>query len=517
MWAWAVALLAIAIAGVLRLPTPPHGDHALFMVGARTLADGGRLYVDFWDNKQPGIYWYSLLSGSLFGYRIIATRVMELAGNLVFTGVLVASGRRLGFGPLLSALLPLAIMGSYYASGEDWFLGQVEAVTLPWLFVAAWACTRALDHPDSLRWHFVIGFASGVTALFKFVLTPLPFVFWLTTMLANHFLGESPPRRPWALVIAAGAGAALPLGAAAAWFWFRGSLDEATWTTFVYPLGALADLPMAGWGRLKESLLWVLGAMGPWLLLMAIFALGYRGVNSEWLFILCWLWIVVGGFLVMVQKFSWWSYHFQLFYVPVGLLAIRGVFGLIETGRGHRWRSALAGLLVVVGVGLSGVRILQTARITVGALRHPKPGPHGVARAMSGKIDGFWTASAVLREDGREDATIYVFGDPIIMLLNDKTYAIPPHGWAWEFFGPELWAALPAQLAAARPDFIVLDDFYRRLMVERAPGLLSWIETEYERVHRYDEVAFWQARTTLAAGEPGAQGTLGLPETEQDE
>ena len=38
------------------------------MMGAKVLGAGGTLYVDFWDNKMPGLYWFHQAAGELFGY-----------------------------------------------------------------------------------------------------------------------------------------------------------------------------------------------------------------------------------------------------------------------------------------------------------------------------------------------------------------------------------------------------------------------------------------------------------------
>jgi hypothetical protein len=54
-----------------RLAYPFHGDQAMFILGARVLAEGGTLYVDYWDFKQPGIYLIYFLAGRLFGFNEI--------------------------------------------------------------------------------------------------------------------------------------------------------------------------------------------------------------------------------------------------------------------------------------------------------------------------------------------------------------------------------------------------------------------------------------------------------------
>src|SRR5262249_7866699 len=62
------ALAIVAALGASRLEQPFHGDQAFFTVGAQKLAHGAVLYRDFWDFKQPGIYWFYEAAGRLFDF-----------------------------------------------------------------------------------------------------------------------------------------------------------------------------------------------------------------------------------------------------------------------------------------------------------------------------------------------------------------------------------------------------------------------------------------------------------------
>ena len=71
-------LLIVAFLAFLHLPYPFDYDQGLFAYGARAIAGGARLYIDFWDIKQPGIYWYFAAAGSLFGFDEIGIHTFEL-------------------------------------------------------------------------------------------------------------------------------------------------------------------------------------------------------------------------------------------------------------------------------------------------------------------------------------------------------------------------------------------------------------------------------------------------------
>lgn len=59
----AFALLFVFTLGLANPPQPFAWDQALFAINARVLNDGGALYRDAWDVKQPGIYLFYWLGG----------------------------------------------------------------------------------------------------------------------------------------------------------------------------------------------------------------------------------------------------------------------------------------------------------------------------------------------------------------------------------------------------------------------------------------------------------------------
>ncbi|MBK8210080.1 MAG: hypothetical protein IPK78_08965 [Rhodospirillales bacterium] len=67
--------------GVLKLLTPLDGDQALFLYFAEAIDHGERLYVDIWDMKQPGVFWFYWLGGKIFGFSELSVKLLELAGS----------------------------------------------------------------------------------------------------------------------------------------------------------------------------------------------------------------------------------------------------------------------------------------------------------------------------------------------------------------------------------------------------------------------------------------------------
>ena len=92
------------------------------------------------------------------------------------------------------------------------------------------------------------------------------------------------------------------------------------------------------------------------------------------------------------------------------------------------------------------------------------------------------------------------------MLEFDRPQAIPIHGWAWEFMLQRQWAALPAQLLAARPKYIYVDAYYAALIESKAPAVASIIKDDYQPVLQSTEPGRWY-RQTSRGSRPQAVGS----------
>ena len=142
------ALLSIAVVaglGALNLNYPFVADQVIAHLGGRTVAEGGKLYIHFWDNKLPGLFWFHALAGQLFGFTEFGLHCLELIWMLVFSVLLIVALRGWLYVPWLSVFGPIAVVGTYYASADPFHMTQVEAlIGLP-LLACAWSACRAVQ------------------------------------------------------------------------------------------------------------------------------------------------------------------------------------------------------------------------------------------------------------------------------------------------------------------------------------------------------------------------------------
>ena len=144
-WVWVLVLVSLGVWAaywaVLR------DDHYQLIYLGQRILDGGRLYLDCWENKPPGIAWI----------------------NAVVVGV--AGGRQLGawIAPGVAAVVALLVVARAVAG----ILGRVAAVGM--LFVAAVLMTmRMHDAPSINPDSYCAVFALVAVALFAVALGVRP-------------------------------------------------------------------------------------------------------------------------------------------------------------------------------------------------------------------------------------------------------------------------------------------------------------------------------------------------------
>jgi len=458
----------VTAAGFVQLPAPFHGDQALFEVVARALRDGARLYVDIWDNKQPGVFWFFLAGGHLFGFSEIGAHALELLWQTACALLLALALRPLFDRAALAAAVPLATVGAYYCATGSRQMTQVEALIGFPLFCSLW-----LSRPGRGPWAFFFsGVAAGIVAVFKQVIAPIAVVFWILAVLRARRDQKEPLSSSVRFrLLPAAAGVLAALAAAAAWFAAHDSLGALAWNVFVYPLGALLVAQPAPRIRFFASGFWFLSRCAPWIALAVWGA--FRG-RRDWLRGDCIGWIAAAVVILGAQRFSLWDYHFLMFVVPVGILAVRGIEAISTR---TVVRVALVAAACVPGLILLAPKAAAWVPIAPGF------DPEAVAvyqRAQSTYYLDLGRESAFLGEPDALPGPIYVWGDPRILLLSGRRQAVPLCGWAWEDMLDEPIAEAARQLAAAPPPYLYVSADARNVLRRRVPAILDWMKTVYE-------------------------------------
>jgi hypothetical protein len=495
-------LLAIALIGATRIPEPFDGDQALFALMARALHRGATLYVDVWDNKQPGIFLFYQLAGRAFGFSEIGIHLFELIYQLLTALVVMGLLQQVLRQRVLACLGAFLTVGSYYLCATSWHLGQVEGlVGLPILVSLALVSPSAASPAERRTRMLAAGVATGVVALFKLMLGPIPALAWLVAYgvrrseegpSAVHFF------RDWLLPAFIGSG--LVVGGAMVWACLHGGLPELLWAWFTYPVLASAEFAHVPWARLGHSALWFVGNFGIAILLAAGCGFGWRGWRKEVAVMQALAWLLLGAVAIVAQKLSFYEYHFLLLVPPLGILAARGGDGVV--GR-VSWLRARPQVAVVVLMAIALVPGFRPTLNRVASARHALAEPRWLMAYQDRRSPAYrrWHSElAFLNEPSALAGPIYVFGDPLVLWLGHREQAGAINGWSWGKFVQPLWDRLPRQLATSRPAYVLVQSQDSGLLRGRSPATMALLRDRYQ-VRDSTSSGTWYQRV-----DPGREG-----------
>lgn len=206
--------------------------------------------------------------------------------------------------------------------------------------------------------------------------------------------------------------------------------------------------------------------------------------------------MVAGLLLIWIQVISWWPYHYLLLFVPLGLLATKGVETL--------WRSAtvpatsvrLRAISVAALLVLCALYIRQVYPISsvVAAAFSARPLPFAAEpmrlyqAAHSQEYADALATTSFLREPGSYPGPIYVFGNLRVYDLAGRPPAIPLLIWGTSPPNGS-WNRLMTDLEKAAPAYILVTDRALQSILRYDPTLKPEVSTLRSRLERrYEEI-----------------------------
>jgi hypothetical protein len=481
-----VVLAIVAWLGLLNLTMPFLGDQSFFTLGAIEIHQGSLLYRDFWDVKQPGIFYFYALAGRLFGYHELGVHGLELLLWLGFSLGLQRLTARWITTRSIASLSPLFCGGFYYVIASTWDLTQLEAIVgIPLLLSLVLALNAAQRWG---RWRpffwFMAGVCGGLVLLFKllFLLVLLPLWAWALwvanprRMFDRSWQGRVRSQLQGAVLLAIGL--ALPLDLSLGPYVQVGQLDLIYDTFIALPPQIVAQIPNAPLDRLWDSTIWFISRFAPLLLLGSIGAwVGCR--RRDRLTVALLLWCGSGLGCVVLQKQAWWHYYYLLLLVPLGLLAVQGLdrlwlmrYELDSSGSQRRSVKPLALVLMVLCMLPASLLARRTVQVSQAGL--------GPWQSMADRHPEQKRIADWINHPNNLKGEIYVAGDPIHYLLANRSQSTRLNGWALEFFLPAQWMQLRVELQQTHPPYLFIESAYEELMAQKSPKLVDWIHQHYE-------------------------------------
>jgi hypothetical protein len=486
--AWSGVLLLLFVGLVLsHVSLPLGGDQGLYLYGAKELSNGAVLYKDFWDLKSPGVYFFYLLAGSAFGFSVPGLHIVEAVwlGLAAWFALRIARGATSNSS--VARLAPLLSIGALFVAATPWHLTQPDGLVILPIVVGAWSLSAGAFTDEVPRWRFFLaGVAAGVAAIFVTAM-----ILVVLGMLAVCFAfewyrqGGMSSRTLLRSTVYVVAGLSVPIGILLAVFQWQGGSQEIAWTMLSYPFAARAvfdyELPM-----LAHSVRWFYGAVGSLLpaIVVGVLITSQRLLRKDRAALpglLMIAWLAFGAIAILLQYHYSWEFHFNHLFVPVGVLAVIGVDEVVRQFRLNVARTVCGAVLLVM-LAFPALVIKKLALLD----------------SFSDQTSAYQSSvRAGMGSAGPQDS-LYVFGDPRILLASGRRQPVVHNGWALEVMIDKQWQSFSQALRVANPTYLYLHSSYRSLVREKAPELSEWITTEYRPMCTDKFGGTWLRRTSDA-------------------
>jgi hypothetical protein len=481
-------LAAIAVAALIHVPFPFWGDQALFAYAGHGMRHGDHLYADIWDVKQPGIYLWYLVSGTIFGFREGGIHLAELIWSVAFAICIQRVMRSRVEHRWVADIAPILTVGAFYAAARGWDLTQIEYLVAFPLLISLWAAADAGEGPARSRLLFVSGVAASVVVYFKLVYVLIPLGFWIYLLVERRRNNHSRETRRDAVKLVAGL--VVPLLPLLVYFVQQHLLGTMWWTYVTYPPKVVRSLDPPPLSRLREGA-WYFVENFAWLGVLATAARGaLRGPEArrrDPLVVGLAIWLVLGSGTILIQ--NRWGYLFMLLVVPLGLFACYGIDRLRSrtlrrNGQDLRRRVRTRTVALVVCAALFA---LYPAKQVAHKVKTLASDDFALSASGRQKYDDTFSpyyaqaraAAAFVRQPGRTPGPIHVEGNPLIQYLSGRDFALREQGWAPEQSDTRLWTWTRSELRDRRPVYLWLDQFSEHVMRSRSPETLSLINAMY--------------------------------------
>ena len=473
--ALSIALLVIAIRAPL-MDLALERDEGGYAYIAWRMSLGEMPYLDWFDQKPPGIYAVYSLALGFADHAVVAIRALAAVFSAIACIALFHLVRALlGFGVgLMSALLLAFLSADPMIHGS---IANTEIFMLPGIIIATLLVLRAIDSSKPpIATSLAAGIAIGIAITFKQV-AAMNVPFFLLAF-GLRVRGPDRWRRLASFTICMGVGVALVWGPILAWLQLRGALGAALDATFLHNLSYAGALPLSRRLELliaygtpmlpSQGIAWGLAALG-------LVGLARRKDRFAALFLAGWALVIAVGVSASGHYFP---HYFQQLLPAIAALAGAAVwFGCGRVGP-PRWRAAAVGGLAL-------------APLVVTAIGFWTLTPEAAIRRIYPR-NSFASMPEIAREIEsitQADDTVFLFGTEPEILFYARRASATRYIYLFPLFGPfpdarERQQGVIAEVTRARP--LVLVWLPNQMFFKQdAPQLLTnWFQRFAARGYR---------------------------------
>ncbi len=480
-----LVLIVVVMIGLVHLPFPLGGDQSLFTLGALEMQQGKVLYRDFWDLKQPGIYYFYLLAGSLFGFNEIGIHLFELIYIVLFSIILLLTLKSYFRHQIIGSLVPLLTIGVYYIVSNPSQLTQVEGLIGFPLFLCLWLTYQSFRYEGKQRFFrlLISGFIGGIILLFKLLFLPILLSFWVTILLDSLLIKRQNFQKAFVeICLPIFLGGLFPILVTISYFVWSNSLSIVYETFFVYPVNIVANSKFSII-KLLRGTRWFLLSFFP-LIFMAIVAAVSLRKSKSLLTLLLVFWCVFGLGIIYIQRQSLWEYHYLLLFVPLGILATKGLDILWQPLKELTSPIITTLLLFLLFLPLLLQLQLKSVALVQNNFALTEKTRLKYQTVFRKDYPSLHSEVDFLSQPGSLSGNIFIVGDPSLYYLSGRTQATSLNGWSVELLVPEQWTQLLKELDSSKPAYIFIHNTYQLMIKEKSPKIMELIEQKYRLSHQ---------------------------------
>ncbi len=323
------------------------------------------------------------------------------------------------------------------------------------LFLIVWLLDRAYKTENRLFvTYLAIGILIGIVLLSKLVFSPIIFSFILIHFifsLKSKNLKYIIIKQIFPLII----GFAIPVSIFLSYVFIHHIENLVLDIYFKIPTSVIGLEDQIDLNRLLSSIKWFIKKMAV-LLLLAVIGVFLISRKESHFFSLILAWGVIGFLVILMQKTSWWSYHFQLLYVPIGLFAVMGFDFIL-----HYFllnikpkTQLIKGFLIATLVSFVFFNQLNTLWKSITSQNLLKLNSYDYAKNDSENI-----VKVIKQED-----TIFICGNPRMYLLTSHLPELSTNGWILEYYLDYQWEEFYYEFKNKPPTYLFVTNDYDELI-----------------------------------------------------
>jgi hypothetical protein len=340
------------------------------------------------------------------------------------------------------------------------------------LFLIVWLLDRAYKTEDEnglFITYLAVGVLTGIVLLCKLVFSPIIFSFLLihfVFILRSKSLVYIISKQIFPLI----AGFAIPLSIFLFYIFIHRIENLVFDIYFKIPASVIGLDDQIDPDRLALSIKWFIKKMTIFLLLAGIGVFLIPKKESHFCSLIL-SWGVIGFLVILMQKTSWWSYHYQLLYVPIGLFSAMGLdfvlnhFLLNINSRMQLIKS----FLIVTIVSFVFFNQFNTLWKGFSSTNFTKLNSYDYAK------DDVASLLGVLKEKD----TMFVCGNPRMYLFASRLPELSTNGWILEYYLDYQWEKFYYEFKDKPPTYLFVQNNYVKLFESKGKELWRLIANEY--------------------------------------